>query len=297
MARIAIVGVGAIGGVLAGLLHTTKQHELLLCTRRPLPSLRIETPEELITVEGKNLLPEDQNDVAPMDWILVATKAYDVPAAANWLKFLRKKDTPVAIIQNGVEHRERFAQYVPEEYLVPVVIDCATERQADGLVRQRGVARMKVEKNRLGESYVELFTGSQADFLITEDFVSEAWRKLCLNAAGALSALTAKPSIVFQDELIGKAALDIVAECLAVAQAEGAKLEKDLPQQVLSRCHADAPDSVNSMLADRLAGRRMEIDARNGVIVRKGEKHGIATPANQVVVALLHEIERTGKTE
>jgi 2-dehydropantoate 2-reductase len=44
---------------------------------------------------------------------------------------------------------------------------------------------------------------------------------------------------------------------------------------------------VNSLLADRIAGRRMETDARNGVIVRLGEKHGIATPLNRMAVAVL----------
>jgi 2-dehydropantoate 2-reductase len=47
------------------------------------------------------------------------------------------------------------------------------------------------------------------------------------------------------------------------------------------------PDSINSLHADRLAGRSMEIDARNGVIVRLGRRHGIATPVNEMIVALL----------
>jgi 2-dehydropantoate 2-reductase len=44
------------------------------------------------------------------------------------------------------------------------------------------------------------------------------------------------------------------------------------------------------MLADRMAGRPMEIDTRNGVIVRKGARHGIKTPLNQMAVALLQSI-------
>jgi 2-dehydropantoate 2-reductase len=43
------------------------------------------------------------------------------------------------------------------------------------------------------------------------------------------------------------------------------------------------------MLADRLAGRPMEIDARNGVIVRLGEKHGIATPLNRMAAGVLEQ--------
>jgi 2-dehydropantoate 2-reductase len=47
---------------------------------------------------------------------------------------------------------------------------------------------------------------------------------------------------------------------------------------------------VNSLLADRLAGRPLEIDARNGVIVRLGQQHGIATPLNGMAVAILEAI-------
>lgn len=76
-------------------------------------------------------------------------------------------------------------------------------------------------------------------------------------------------------------------ECAAVGRAEGAKLDAQMGKRVLEHYHRLPADSVNSLLADRLAGRRMEVDARNGVIVRKGEMHGIATPLNRMVVALL----------
>jgi ketopantoate reductase len=45
------------------------------------------------------------------------------------------------------------------------------------------------------------------------------------------------------------------------------------------------------MLADRRAGRPMEIDARNGVIVRYGREHGIPTPMNALMVAMLEAAE------
>jgi len=70
-------------------------------------------------------------------------------------------------------------------------------------------------------------------------------------------------------------------------------LEDALLAGVVQAYRAAPPDSVNSMQADRQAGRPMEIDARNGVIVRLGRKHGIATPCNQMAVALLEAMSRT----
>jgi 2-dehydropantoate 2-reductase len=82
--------------------------------------------------------------------------------------------------------------------------------------------------------------------------------------------------------------MDIVRECIAVGRAEGAMLADSVPEDVLAAYRRSAPDGINSLHADRLAGRPMEIDARNGVIVRLGKKHGIPTPSNSMAVALLN---------
>lgn len=288
MARIAIVGVGAIGGVIAALLQSTGQHELVLCTRRPLPRLDVETPEGSIHVRYTNLTALSQAE--PVDWIIVATKTYDAPGTGVWIEHLRKQGTPVAVIQNGVEHRERFASYVPAELIVPVIIDCPTERRAPESVYQRGPAELFIQSDMLGRSFAAMFHGSSAQISLTADFLSAAWRKLCINSAGSISALLGKPAGVFQDEAIGRATLDVVRECATVGRAAGAILDEDLPQKVLAQYRNSPADSVNSLLADRLAGRPMETDARIGAIVRFGRQYSIPTPCNGLLLSLLEAI-------
>jgi 2-dehydropantoate 2-reductase len=285
MARVAVVGVGAIGGVTAALLQQAGGHELLLCTRRPMAGLSIETPDGLVTINAT--FASDPSEAPDVDWVIVATKAYDVAGAAKWLERLCAKGAPVAVLQNGVEHRERFAPYVPIEKILPVMVDCPAERQAPDRVRQRGVMHLKVPDNALGSSFVKLFAGTNADATVVPDFLSVVWRKLCFNSAGVLSALVKQPAGVVREEAMGETALQIIRECAAVARAEGAHLEENVAELVLAAQRAAPADSVNSMLADRQAGRPVEIDARNGVIVRLGRKHGIATPANSMAVALM----------
>lgn len=77
-----------------------------------------------------------------------------------------------------------------------------------------------------------------------------------------------------------------------VARVDGglrATGDLDGVEAVLRGCRNAHPESVNSMHADRLVGRPMEIDERNGVIVRLGQKHGITTPYNQMAVTLLQK--------
>jgi 2-dehydropantoate 2-reductase len=291
MARVAVVGVGAIGGVLASLLHLTGRHHITLCTRRPLGQLIVRTPNGDIEVTATNLT--DDVLASPVDWVLVATKTYDTEGAAHWVQPLASARAPVAVIQNGVEHRERFASIVPPDRTLPVIIDCPVERHPDGLVIQRGDVKMNVESGSLAADFAALFTPTTVTINLTDDFLSAAWRKLCFNSAGALSALTLQPAGILRNPEFAIAAADIVDECAAVARALGARIDPAIAQQVIDGYRAQPFDSVNSMLADRLAGRPMEIDARNGVIVRKGEALGVPTPLNRLIVALL----RTASTK
>jgi 2-dehydropantoate 2-reductase len=284
MARIAIVGVGAIGSVVAALLEEAG-HEVLLCVRRPLPELTIERASGSVRVGARRLL--SPAEAPPADWILVATKAYDVPAAAAWLGPLGARGCPVAVLQNGVEHRERFESYVPRERVVPVVVDCPVERPQPSTVRQRGVMHLKVADGSQGRAFVQLFAGTTADAATTDDFTTAMWLKLCKNSAGVLNALLLQPTKVFRDEAVAATARQIVRECIAVGRAEGAVLPDGLADTIIEGARASPPDSVNSIQADRAAGRPTEIDARNGAIVRIGARHGIPTPCNQMSVSLL----------
>ena len=288
MARIAIIGVGAIGGVTAALLQQSGKHELLLCTRRSMSELVVDTPNGIVNLQATFVTTPSES--IAVDWVIVATKAYDVAGAAKWLEVLCSKGAPIAVLQNGVEHRERFAPYVAIEKILPVMVDCPAERQAPNRVRQRGVMHLKAPDCTLGSDFVELFTGTSADASVVPDFLSVVWRKLCFNAAGVLSALTMQPAGVVRGEALGDMALEIIRECAAVARAEGAHLEQDVAEVVLAAQRAAPADSINSMLADRQAGRPVEIDARNGVIVRLGKKHGIPTPVNGMAVALMEAI-------
>lgn len=284
MAKVAVVGVGAIGGVLAGLLETSQAHEIALCTRRPLAALNVDTPEGLVAVRFHNVT--DAGQAQPVDWILCATKTYDAAAAAKWFPALTGPHTKLAVIQNGVEHRENFAGLFAADRILPVVIDVPAERRSEGDILQRADAFLRVENSALGAGFAALFFHTKAKLDLTDDFLTAAWAKLCINAAGVLSALTLKPAGILRDEALGEVALAIVAECVAVGRAEGAKLDDATGERVLAAARAGSPDSINSLLADRLANRQTEIDARNGVIVRRGECHGIPTPLNSMAVAL-----------
>ena len=284
MTTFAIIGPGAIGGILAAWLAQDPDHDVTVCARTPFDRLEVETPTRSIVAWPR--VVTDPADAEPADWVLVATKAYDAGSAARWFPAVRRESTPVVVLQNGVEHVERFAPFVNVEHLVPAVIDCPAERTAPGRMRQRGPSWIVVPDTDLGRAFVPLFARTNFD-VSTGDFRTRAWAKLCINAPGAISAILLKPTGVIQVDPIAELTRGIVRECIAVGRAEGAVLDDAIVEAVVDGARRAPPDSLNSLIADRMAGRPMEIDARNGAVVRYGRKHGIPTPLNAMAVALL----------
>jgi 2-dehydropantoate 2-reductase len=284
MPTIAIIGPGAIGGVLAAWLAQDSSNAVTVCARTPFDLLEVETPTGRISASPR--IVTDPSDAHPADWVLVATKAYDAASAARWLPAVCRDDTPVVILQNGVEHVERFLPFLPAERIVPAVIDCPAERTAPGRMRQRGPSWIVVPDSAHGRAFVSLFAKTNFD-VSTGDFRTRAWAKLCINAPGAISAILMKPTGVIQIDPIPELTRGMVRECVAVGRAEGATLDDAIVEAVVEGARKAPPDSLNSLIADRMAGRPMEIDARNGAIVRLGRRHGISTPLNEMAVALL----------
>jgi len=285
---IAVVGPGAIGGTIAAWLSKSPLvGDLTLCARTPLDRLVVETPVGTIEATPR-VITDPAQVVAPVDWVLVATKAYDVEATAGWLAPLVGPQTRLAVLQNGVEHVERFAPYVDPARITPVVVDIPAERAAPGRIHHRRSGTLVVPAGPDGDAFVALFAESPIQASTTDDFLTVAWTKLALNCAGAVCALTSRPAGVVEAPGMAEVMRGMVRECVLVGRAEGAVLGDDLPDHVVDRSRASPPDSINSLLGDRLAGRPMEWDARNGVIVRKGAVHGIATPFNQMAATILH---------
>ena len=290
---VTVLGPGAVGGTVAAWLEASGRVDLSLAVRTPFERLRVETPGQLIDVAPRQLTDPDK--ASAVDWVLVATKTYDVPAAAGWLARLAGPDTRVAVLQNGVEHVVRFAPFVRVERILPVMVDVPAERDAPGRIRQRGRGTMLVPAGADGRAFAELFAGTAIDVAETADFNSAVWRKLCINSAGAVMALTLEGNGAAWREPAARAMRALVAECTAVGCAEGAELDEALLETVVEGYRSAPRDGKNSLHADREAGSPMEWDARNGVVCRLGRKHAIPTPASDMVTALLAAIDEANR--
>lgn len=286
--RVLLVGPGAVGGSVAAWLSNAG-HEVTLAVRTPFDQLSVETPEGHIHASPRVI--SDPQMAGEADWLLVATKTYDVDGAAHWLRPFSTGDARVAILQNGVEHLSRFERFVPLDRLLPVMVDLPAERDAPGRIRQRGEGVMQVPAGQMGAAFALLFEDTAITVTEVPDFTTALWRKLCINVAGAVSVLADEPAAIAHRHPAAELMRALVRECIAVGRAEGAELDDETVEAVVQHYRNSPPDSLNSMHADRIAGRPMEWDARNGVVSRLGRKHGIVTPVSDTVSSLLAAID------
>ena len=279
---IAVVGAGAIGGLLAAEL-VALGHEVTVCARRPFSRLVVERASAPLDVPVTVVTAPD--DAGAAEWVLVALKAQDSAGAAPWLEALRGPETVVVGVQNGVEHRENLGAEV-----VPALAYTAVERVSDGVLRHSSGERLIVPASAAG--FAPLFDGSALQVELVDDFLTAAWRKLLANLAGnAITTLTLRRAGALRGGGLRELARGLLLEGVAVGRAEGAALSDEDVARTLAFYDALPPETGSSMLFDRLAGRPLEHQGLTGAVVRAAGRHGLEVPLNHAILALLEGLD------
>jgi len=285
---IAVVGPGAIGSTVAACLHQAGRTPLL-CGRTALDGLDVR-PDPTILGGERIVVPArvrtNPGEVRqPVELVLFAVKATRIGHASAWLETLCDHNTTVCVLQNGVEQVELVQPHCTLSTVVPAVVWCPAETQPGGWVRLRGQPELTLPS--AGAPVAAVFADAGWKVSVTDDFVTAAWHKLLTNAVSGLMVLTMRRSGMFRRDDVLRVSRVYLEECLAVARAEGANLGDDVITKILMRLRNAPPDVATSMLGDREAGKPLEWDIRNGVILRKARKHGLPAPVSEVIVPLL----------
>jgi 2-dehydropantoate 2-reductase len=287
----AIVGFGGIGAALAGALRAADRHDVIACVRRPIERLTLDRTEGVVDLPLRTVT--DPAHLAPVDWVMLCTKAHHTPSTAPWLERLCTERTRVAVLQNGIGQVERTAPYAHGATIVPTVVYFNGERVADDRVRLRaaGTHEMVVSDDEAGRAFVHLLDGTGLRIVLSEDFPTIAWRKLLLNVVvNPITALTLQRQGVLRRDDVFALSLQILTEAAAVARADGAKLPEDEPARVMATLMSFSPELGTSMYFDRLAGRTLEIEALTGAVVAAGDRYGVAVPLNRALLTLLRAV-------
>jgi 2-dehydropantoate 2-reductase len=172
------------------------------------------------------------------------------------------------------------------------VVYVATEMAGPGHVKHHGRGELVIEPSPVSESVARALMGAGVPTEISDNVRGALWLKLILNCAyNAVSAIAQRPyGENVKSEGVADVMRDVVNECLAVANADGVKVAGDVDAAV-RKIAESMPTQYSSTAQDLARGKRSEIDYLNGLIVRRGQALGVATPANRALWALVKLIE------
>ena len=288
MARVAVIGPGSVGGFFAAHL-TAAGHDVLSCARRPFTEYVVESPETPVRVPATVLTdPSQVPDGPAMDVILLCVKVHQTEEAAGWIKALCGPGVAMVTVQNGVEGHLVATPYADGGDVIAGVVYCGAELIAPGHIIHSSGRRLIISDDERCQRVVSLIGGSPAEVVASDDYTTEAWRKLGANVVlNGTTGLTLQAIEVMRDPAMAKLAANLIRECYAVGRAEGATLSDEDGERFVNALAKMPAGSITSMLQDRRAGRSTEHDAIYGSLVRAGVRHGIPTPCAETLLALL----------
>ncbi len=282
---VALIGPGAIGTTIAAALHEVGRTPVV-CGRTSHAQLLLRFDGGEITLPGP-VLTDPAAIVRPFSLVFVAVKSTQNPTISAWLSALCDEKTVVCVLQNGVEQQAQFADRVAGATVLPAVVWFPAQREPDASVWLRATPRLTLPDLPQARLVQQTLQGTRCAVDLADDFTTVAWRKLLQNAVAGLMVLTGRRAGMFARGDINDIALAYLRECLLVARAEGARLSDSVPQEIIDGFHRAPPDLSTSIQIDRESGRPLEWEIRNGVIQRRGRRHGIPTPLSDLIVPLL----------
>ena len=315
--KIAVVGAGAIGGLVAVRLAAAGHAVTVVDQGAHLDAIR-KNGLKLVLPDGKEEVAKDLRVVAscaeagPHELVFMALKAYDIERVAPEMRALLDADTPVVPLQNGLPwwyfqnfngahagHRLKTAdasgvieQNIDARRIIGCVVYPASSIVAPGVIKHLEGDRFPVGELDGSEServkrLSELLVGARLKAPILPDIRSEIWLKLWGNMSfNPISALTHSTLVDIVDEpATRELAATMMRETQVVGEKLGATFRVPLEQRIEGA--RKVGKHKPSTLQDVEAGRPVEVDALIGSIIELAELTDTPTPATRAVYALL----------
>ena len=302
--KIAIIGAGAMGSVMGGLLAKAGNEVTLIDVFR----------DAIDNINAKGLRLEDKSglaqtirlpatdkpsEVGVVELVLVFVKCYHTEAAVSNALPMIGPDSVVLSLQNGWGNGPRIAGIVGREKLLVGVCYHSATVLGPGHVLHAGKGMTFIGEldgaitDRL-ERVARTFNQAGIEVAPSENVTKEIWSKLALNVATlpTQSAIRLTADRLLDTPEMQSLMRGLLREVVAVALAQKIELDFDERWNAITGLLGKlAPNTKGSMLQDVENKRRTEIDVINGAIVEAGLRLGIPTPYNNAMVGLIKALE------
>ena len=303
MKRIGILGLGGVGGYFGGLLAKAYQKsdevEIIFIARGETQKTIAENGLKIINDDTEmivypNLVSNNPNEIGELDYLICATKTYDIEESLTSLKKCIKKETLILPLYNGVDAQERIQQLYPENevlqgcvYIISMIFSPGTIRKI-GFYEKLFFGSKTASLSKL-EELQHLLQQAKIESNLVENIEETVWEKFLF-----ISALASVTSYLNQNigEILShpesKATyIELLKEIEDVAKAKGLQLPEDIVAQTVLKLEKSPKEATSSMHRDLLAGKNTEAISLTQFVVNEGKKYGVKTPLYEKIAAVL----------
>ena len=299
--KVAVVGSGAVGGYYGALLARAGHEVIFLARGAHFDAIRtrgVQVRGPLGQWQVPARAERDPAAAGPSDLVLLAVKTYDNDSALPLLPALCGASTTVLTLQNGVDSPDDAAAIVGEAHVVGGAAYIATAITAPGTIEQTGTYR----RIRFGECFAHAGTITSRIEMLDQAFTAadiqsepEAdgrvplWEKFIYLApfAGMTGAARQPAGVIRSDPESRARLIAAFREVHALARAEGVPVASNLIDTLLEYLDGVPGSMRSSLLIDLSLGKRIEVEALHGAVVRRAARLGVEVPVMKTLYAIL----------
>jgi 2-dehydropantoate 2-reductase len=296
--RIVVMGSGGTGGYFGAKLARAGDDVTFVARGAHLAALRTSGVRIKSAVEGEWSVRapavERVDGLPPADLVLFCVKSFDTEEAAALIRPVVGPETGVLSIQNGVDNEEKLGRVLGAGHVLGGAVRVFATIESPGVIAHTfgGHLIFGEMDGRVTERARAFLASCQKATIPTElvtDVVRALWDKyVFLTTHAGMTALTRCPAGVLRAlpevrELYRR----IVTEILAVGRAAGAPVDDTLLDQGMKFLDGVAPNAYSSLHHDLTQGKRLELDALHGHVVRLADRHGVSAPTVFAIYAAL----------
>ena len=298
--RVAIVGVGAVGGYFGGRLAQAGLDVIFIARGQTLETLSVYGLHVHSVAGNFEINPANVTDspseAGRCDAVLVAVKAHQVREIAPTLAPLVGAGTVVIPMQNGLEAPTLLADALGPDAILGGLCRIFASKTGPATIEHTGL-KPAIEFGELSGEKTERVERVRAAFepaigmttIVPDDIQAAMWQKLMhVEPLGAVGSVVRESAgVICAVPETRKLLQTTMDEIVTLAAARGITLDPTLPERAVSRLDQLPPDTTASMHRDIAAGLPSEFEFQTGTVVRYAQESGVATPVHATIYAAL----------
>ena len=301
--KFAVIGAGAVGGFYGAMLSKAG-HEVAFVARGAhrdamlANGLRVIAPDSVGDFTVTCQVESDPVKIGPVDLVILAVKTYSNAETLPTLKPLFGPNTSIITLQNGVDTADELAAAFGEDRVIGGATYIAASIEAPGVIRKIGTHRRIVFGEFFGRlpelsprvaALKAVFEAADIQTEAVIDIQTRVWEKFIYLAPMAAFTASARLPIgpIWDDEFIREMFLSAVDEVERVARASGIPIAEGVRNRITAYTAGVPKTMRSSLLIDLSQGRKIEVEALQGSVVRRGAAAGVPTPIMSALYAVL----------